>query len=61
MTTPRPHAHAEALIPGGTTEMMEASSNDTASPARNSEERETVGPNAIRYPATTGVDPSERN
>jgi hypothetical protein len=26
----------KALIPGGTTEMMEASSNDTASPERNS-------------------------
>ena len=37
MTTPRPHAHAEALIPGGTTEMMGASGDDTGSLERDSE------------------------
>ena len=37
MTTPRPHAHAEASIPGGTTEMMGASGDDTGSLERDSE------------------------
>ena len=38
MTTPRPHAHAEASIPGGTTEMMGASGDDTGSLERDSEQ-----------------------
>jgi hypothetical protein len=61
------HDHATPACSRGSVDtrvalpMMEASSNDTASPARTLEERETVGADAIRYPATTGVDPCERN
>jgi len=61
MTTSRPHAHAEALIPGGTTEMMGASGDDTGSPARSSGRARNSWPDAIRYPAATAVDPGERN
>jgi hypothetical protein len=60
------HDHARMLtrkrgLPSGTTEMIEASSNDTASPARSSGGARNSWPDAIRYPAATAVDPGERN
>jgi hypothetical protein len=59
MTTPHPHAHAESVDTGCTTELWKRAATTWLRRRAALMERETVGPAAIRYPAAMGVDPRE--